>query len=61
MVRALISRRYWFAVTERVEEANFIWTQLKEFRYFKTQKPHLRDGKEKIKSGNYAAGSLYLL
>ena len=61
MVRALISRRYWFAVTERVEEANFIWTQLKELKYFKAQKASIRDGKDKIKGGSYAAGSLYLL
>ena len=38
MVRGLISRRYWFAFTDRLEEANFVWTQLKLFGYFNLQK-----------------------
>lgn len=37
LVRGLIKRRIWFAVTERVEEANFVWTQLKSLPYLKLQ------------------------
>jgi|JI6StandDraft_1071083.scaffolds.fasta_scaffold297276_1 hypothetical protein len=34
MVRGLINRRYWFAFTDKIEEANFVWTQLKDLGYF---------------------------
>ena len=38
MIRGLINRRYWFAFTDRVEEANFVWTQLKNLHFFSLQK-----------------------
>jgi hypothetical protein len=60
MVRGLISRRYWFAVTDRLEEANFVWTQLKELRYYKVQKPTLSNiPKQKI-AGTYIVNSVLL-
>lgn len=37
MVSGLISRRPWFAFTDKIEEANFVWTQLKMLNYFKIQ------------------------
>jgi len=37
MVSGLISRRPWFAITDKLEEANFVWTQLKMLSYFKIQ------------------------
>jgi hypothetical protein len=39
MVSGLIARRPWFAFTDRVEEANFVWTQTKNLNYFKRQEP----------------------
>ena len=38
MIRGLINRRYWFGFTDRVQEANFVWTQLKNLNYFNLQK-----------------------
>ena len=46
MIRGLISRRYWFAFTDRIEQANFVWTQLKNLDYFNLQKG---SGRKKIK------------
>ena len=37
MVSGLISRRHWYAFTDRVEEANFIWSQLKILQFYKKQ------------------------
>lgn len=37
-MRGLINRRYWFAFTDKIEEANFVWTQLKELNYYPLQK-----------------------
>lgn len=37
MVAGLISRRPWFAFTDKLEEANMVWTQLKQLAYFKKQ------------------------
>ena len=37
MVAGLIARRTWFAFTERPEEANFVWTQLKAVDFYKKQ------------------------
>jgi len=37
MVAGLISRRIWFAITDKIEEANFVWTQLKQLSYLKKQ------------------------
>lgn len=41
LVRGLIKRRFWFAFTERLEDANFVWTQLKSLPYFRIQKRNL--------------------
>lgn len=41
MVAGLIARRNWFAFTDRPEEANFLWTQLKVIDYYKKQQPPL--------------------
>lgn len=37
MVIGLISRRPWLAITEKIEEANFVWAQLKQLSYYKKQ------------------------
>ena len=37
MMLGLIKRRIWFAITDKVQEANFVWTQLKVLPYFKKQ------------------------
>jgi hypothetical protein len=37
LVRSIIKRRSWWTFTEKWEEANFIWTQLKINNYFKLQ------------------------
>ena len=37
MVSGLIARRPWFAFTDRIEDANFVWTQIKNLNYFKRQ------------------------
>jgi hypothetical protein len=37
MIQGLIKRRIWFAFTDKIEEANFVWTQLKQLTYFKKQ------------------------
>ena len=34
LIRGLIKRRLWCAITDRVEDANFVWTQLKVLSYF---------------------------
>ena len=38
MIVGLIKRRIWFAITDKLEEANFVWTQLKMLPYYKKQK-----------------------
>jgi len=43
MVSGLIARRPWYAFTDRVEEANFVWSQIKILNYFKLQKSILRE------------------
>lgn len=37
LVKGLVNRRLWFATTDRIEEANFVWTQLKSLPFFKLQ------------------------
>jgi hypothetical protein len=37
MVIGLISRRPWLSITDKLDEANFVWTQLKQLSYFKKQ------------------------
>ena len=29
LIKAIIKRRFWFEITKNMEEANFVWTQLK--------------------------------
>lgn len=41
MVAGLISRRPWYAMIDRVEEANFAWTQLKALEFYKKQQSYL--------------------
>ena len=38
LIRGLVKRRIWFGVTDRVEDANLVWTQLKILSYFDLQK-----------------------
>lgn len=57
MVRGLINRRYWFACTDRLEEANFVWTQLKEHQYFKIQTPSQNIVKKQEANSQYQAKS----
>lgn len=37
MVRGLLSRRTWLAFTDRIDDANFVWNQIKNLSYFKRQ------------------------
>ena len=37
MVSGLISRRIWFAITDKIEDANFVWSQLKNLNFLKKQ------------------------
>lgn len=37
LIRGLMKRRIWFAVTDRIEDANVVWTQLKYLPYFNLQ------------------------
>jgi len=30
LIKAVMKRRFWFEITKNIEEANFVWTQLKE-------------------------------
>lgn len=46
MVTGLISRRPWFAFTDRIEEAHFAWTQLKQLSFLKKQKSCLDNSVE---------------
>jgi tubulin---tyrosine ligase len=56
MVAGLISRRIWFSFTDKIEEANFVWTQLKQLSFFKRQSnfsgelPTERKGKYRLSS-----------
>ena len=34
LIRGLVKRRIWFSITDRLEDANFVWTQLKILSYF---------------------------
>ena len=37
LIRGLVKRRIWFSITDRLEDANFVWTQLKIISYFDLQ------------------------
>jgi hypothetical protein len=37
LIHGLIKRRIWFAVTDRIEDANFVWTQIKYLPFFEAQ------------------------
>jgi hypothetical protein len=43
MVAGLISRRPWFVLTDKVDDANFVWTQLKILQFYKKQNEHLEE------------------
>lgn len=30
LIKAIMKRRFWFESTKKIEEAHFVWTQLKE-------------------------------
>lgn len=38
LIRGLVKRRIWFAIVEKIEDANFVWTQIKYLPYFGLQK-----------------------
>jgi hypothetical protein len=61
MVRGLINRRYWFAFTDRIEEANFVWTQLKQHEYFRIQKTSEHTVKKLENIHQYAGRSCFTL
>ncbi len=29
LIKSIMKRRFWFQITKNIEEANFVWTQLK--------------------------------
>jgi hypothetical protein len=37
LIRGLLKRRIWLAITDRIEDANFVWTQIKHLPYFDMQ------------------------
>ena len=43
LIKALMKRRFWFEVTKNVEEAHFIWTQLKEEQVYQKQKKNFEE------------------
>ena len=44
----MIRRRYWWQITDKIEEAHFVWTQLKISECFKSQKKY-KSGFVKLK------------
>ena len=57
MVAGLIGRRPWFAFTDKLQEANFAWTQLKQLPFLRKQ----QSSKTQIEEckGGYNASSLF--
>lgn len=53
LVRGLIKRRIWFAITDKIEEANFVWTQLKSLPYFKLQEASCNSSGKEVESDHY--------
>jgi tubulin--tyrosine ligase len=39
LIKSLMKKRFWFERTENIEEANFIWTQIKKEKLYEKQKP----------------------
>ena len=37
LIKAIMKKRFWFQITKNREEANFVWTQLKEDSLFQKQ------------------------
>lgn len=37
LIKSLIKKRFWFQTTKNKEEANFVWTQLKEEGVYRKQ------------------------
>lgn len=59
MLNGLIARRPWFAFTDKIEEANFVWTQLKRLDFFKKQKNQIQTVDiEKNSLDKYIEGSI---
>jgi len=38
LIRGLIKRRPWYQITEKYQDAHFVWTQIKIQHYFTLQK-----------------------
>lgn len=38
LIKAIMKKRFWFQITKNKEQANFVWTQLKEDSIFKKQR-----------------------
>ena len=38
LIKGIMRRRPWFAITDKIQDANFVWTQLKEDSIFKKQR-----------------------
>jgi tubulin polyglutamylase TTLL1 len=38
LILGLIKRRPWYQITDKYQEANFVWTQIKVPAYFNLQK-----------------------
>lgn len=38
MINGLIARRPWYAFTDKIQDANLVWTQLKKLDFFNKQK-----------------------
>jgi hypothetical protein len=52
LIHGLIKRRIWFAVTDRIEDANFVWTQIKHLPFFEMQGSHETPGRANRSQGN---------
>ena len=58
MVSGLISRRPWFAITDKLEQANFVWTQLKQLSFFKRQSSLAENSKCIKETNQYKMASI---
>lgn len=58
MVSGLICRRPWFAITDKLEEANFVWTQLKQLSFFKRQSSLTINEKSVKETNQYKLASI---
>lgn len=51
LIRGLVKRRIWFAIVDKIEDANFVWTQIKYLPYFGLQKSSDLSGFRKLTFG----------